>query len=54
MNAVGKLKRISEHYSKHNNKERYSLKEVVEILKEEDNENRNHVQDYTTLFRITT
>ena len=54
MNAVGKLKRISEHYSKHNNKERYSLKEVVEILKKEDNENKSYVQDYTALFQTTT
>ena len=54
MNAVGRLKRISEHYSKYDNNERYSLEEVVEILKKEDNENRNHVQDYTTLFRTTT
>lgn len=54
MMAVGRLKGITEHYSKHNNNERYRLEEVVEILKEEDNENRNHVQDYTTLFRITT
>ena len=54
MNAVGWLKRISEHYSKNNNNERYRLEVVVEILKEEDNENRNHVQDYTALFRTTT
>ena len=54
MNAVGRLKRISEHYSKYDNNERYSLEEVVEILKKEDNENRNHVQDYTTLFQTTT
>lgn len=54
MNAVGWLKRISEHYSKYNNNERYCLKEVVEILKEEDNDNKSHVQDYTGLFRTTT
>lgn len=35
-------------------KERYCLKEVVEILKEEDNDNKSHVQDYTGLFRTTT
>ena len=51
MNAVGKLKRISELYSKYNNNEKYSLEEVIEILKKEDNENKSHIQDYTTLFR---
>jgi hypothetical protein len=54
MNAVGRLKRISENYSKHNNTERYSLEEVVEILKKEDNENKSYVQDYTALFQTTT
>ena len=54
MNAVGRLKRISENYSKHNNTERYSLEEVVEILKKEDNENKSYVQDYTALFHTTT
>jgi hypothetical protein len=54
MNAVGRLKRISEHYSRYDNKERYSLEEVVEILKKEDNENKSYVQDYTALFQTTT
>lgn len=54
MTAVGRLKEISEHYSKYDNNERYSLEKVVEILKKEDNENNNHVQDYITLFRTTT
>ena len=51
MNAVGKLKRISEHYSKYNKNNIYTLEEVVEILKKEDNENKGHIQDYTALFR---
>ncbi len=54
MNAVGKLKRISEHYSKYNKNNRHTLEEVVEILKKEDNENKGHIQDYTALFRTTT
>lgn len=44
MNAVGRLKRISEHYSKYSNNAKYSLEEVVEILKKEDNENKSHLQ----------
>jgi hypothetical protein len=54
MNAVGRLKRISEQYSKNNNNERYRLEEVVEILKKEDNENKSNVQDYTALFQTIT
>ena len=54
MNAVGRLKRISEQYSKNNNNKRYRLEEVVEILKKEDNENKSHVQNYSALFRMTT
>lgn len=54
MMAVGKLKRISEHYSKYDNNERYSLEEVVVVLTKEDYENISFVQDYTGLFRTTT